>query len=341
MTDRNAAPLLSVRNLTVNFGGPDIVDDLSFDIGQGEIVALVGESGSGKSVGSLAIMGLLENATIQGSASLSGGASSGGQEAPTELVGLPARRLRALRGRRISMIFQDPLSSLDPLQTIGGQIREVLKAHTRLTGAALHSRAIALLEQVGIVDPEGCLALLPQRLSGGMRQRVMIALAIAAEPDLLFADEPTTALDVTVQAQVLRLLKGLRDQTGMAMVFITHNLAVASAIADRVIVLYAGQVVEDAPADVFFRRPAMPYSRALLSAAPRLEAVLAGYGHLEAPRGQVPSPGQRGTACRFAARCDDVRETPCLASMPSLVSIAANGEAHHTVRCARWEELAP
>ncbi|MEJ5142734.1 ABC transporter ATP-binding protein [Gluconobacter albidus] len=338
MTRKTTSPLLSVRNLTVSFGGSDIVDDLSFEIGHGEIVALVGESGSGKSVGSLAVMGLLENADIRGSACLAGAQGAGGD---TELVGLPARQMRALRGRRISMIFQDPLSSLDPLQTIGSQIREVLRAHTPLKGPALRARAIALLEQVGIVDPEGCLTLLPQRLSGGMRQRVMIALAIAAEPDLLFADEPTTALDVTVQAQVLRLLKGLRDQTGMAMVFITHNLAVASAIADRVIVLYAGQVVEDAPAEVFFRRPAMPYSRALLSAAPRLEAVMGGYGHLEAPRGQVPSPGQRGTACRFASRCDDVREGVCLAAMPPLVSIAGPGEANHTVRCARWEELAP
>ncbi|GBQ90429.1 peptide ABC transporter ATP-binding protein [Acetobacter nitrogenifigens DSM 23921 = NBRC 105050] len=326
--------LLAVRDLGVDFGGPPIVDGVSFSMKRGEIVALVGESGSGKSVASLALMGLLGRGNVTGSAILR---LNDGRE--TDLARISSRERRGVLGRHVSMIFQDPLSSLDPIQTIGAQMREVLSLHCGLRGGKAQARAIELLHEVGIVDPQACLKLIPQRLSGGMRQRVLIAMAIAGEPELLLADEPTTALDVTVQAQVLRLLLSLRARSGMGMIFITHNLAVASSIADRVIVLYAGQVVEDAPADAFFAAPAMPYSKALLGAAPGIDSVF-GARRLPILRGQVPAPGERGVGCRFAPRCDAMRPTPCQTQMPDLLNIADGENEVHAVRCGRWEELA-
>ncbi|WP_323993190.1 ABC transporter ATP-binding protein [Nguyenibacter sp. L1] len=334
-------PILRVRKLGVSFGQISLVDGLNFDVGRGEIVALVGESGSGKSVSSLAILGLLPGADISGSAVLRAPGPAGNREDDIELLGRPERLLRPLRGKRISMIFQDPMSSLNPIRTVGAQLREVLALHAGLRGPAAEWRAIDLLAQVGIVDPRGCMRLIPQRLSGGMRQRVVIALAIAGGPDLLFADEPTTALDVTIQAQVLRLLLDLRAEMGMAMVFITHNLAVASAIADRVIVLYAGQIVEDAPAAAFFAAPRMPYNRGLLAAAPGLDRIASGTRRLGTLPGQVPPPDARGAGCRFAPRCVWMTPDPCARRMPALEPVSPPGPAdpRHLARCARLGEI--
>lgn len=330
-----APPLLNVRRMHVDFGGPTIVEDVSFRVGRGEIIGLVGESGSGKSVASLALMGLLPRANVLGQAFMTLRDGRG-----VDLIGGKAAHRRGMLGRELSMIFQDPLSSLDPIMTIGRQIGEVLAVHRGLRGAAARARAIGLLDEVGIADPEGCLDLIPQHLSGGMRQRVLIAMAIAGEPELLLADEPTTALDVTVQAQVLSLLRALRDRTGMAMVFITHNLAVASTIADRVIVLYAGQVVEDAPAETFFRAPLMPYSRSLLAAAPKLGDVLEAGRRLPVLPGQVPPPGSRGPGCHFAARCAEVQPERCLTATPALLPVPDAGAGPHLVRCVRREARA-
>ncbi|MBB2202079.1 ABC transporter ATP-binding protein [Gluconacetobacter tumulisoli] len=340
MTAPGGGPVLRVRKLGVSFGQTSLVDGLNFDVGRGEIVALVGESGSGKSVSSLAILGLLPGADISGSAVLHAPGPAGDRDG-IELLGRPERLLRPLRGKRVSMIFQDPMSSLNPIRTIGAQLREILALHAGLDGRAAERRAVDLLAQVGIVDPQGCMRLIPQRLSGGMRQRVVIALAIAGGPDLLIADEPTTALDVTIQAQVLRLLLDLRADMGMAMVFITHNLAVASAIADRVVVLYAGQIVEDAPAAAFFAAPRMPYSRGLLAAAPGLDRIASGARRLGTLPGQVPPPDERGAGCRFAPRCAWMMPDPCARRMPALehVAPAGPGGPPHLARCARLEEI--
>jgi microcin C transport system ATP-binding protein len=255
-----SAPLLSVRDLTIRFGTTEATRNLSFDIAPGETVALVGESGSGKSVTALSVLKLLPPA-----ASISGQILFKGKD----LLTAPAAELRAVRGDEISMIFQEPMSSLNPVHTIERQIGETLAIHRGLRPNAARARTLELLDAVGIPDPQGRLSSYPHQLSGGQRQRVMIAMALANEPDLLIADEPTTALDVTVQAQVLTLLKSLQQRLGMAMLFITHDLGIVRKIADRVCVMTKGEIVETGPVATLFDNPQHAYTRHLLAAEPR------------------------------------------------------------------------
>ena len=261
---RSDAPLFEIRDLTLSVDGPDgsvrPVEDVSLSLRQGETLAIVGESGSGKSLTALAAMGLLPSAVrpTSGSIWLDG----------NDLLQLGEPAMRKLRGGRVAMIFQDPMSSLNPVHRAGDQVAEAIRAHRSLSQSAARNEALALFRRVGIADPEQRLAAYPHEMSGGMKQRVMIAMAIANRPALLIADEPTTALDVTVQAQILDLLATLKRETGMAMIFISHSLSVVAEIADRVTVMYAGQVVEDGIVADVFREPLHPYTRALLAASP-------------------------------------------------------------------------
>jgi peptide/nickel transport system ATP-binding protein len=307
---RPGEPLLSVRDLRVTFGRRHeepfrAVDGVSFDVRPGQTVGLVGESGCGKSVTSLAIMGLLPTRgnTVEGSAFFDG----------EDLLSLSGPQMRDRRGADIAMIFQDPLSSLNPVIQIGRQVTEVMERHQGLSRKEAMPRAADLLERVGIPDPTARLANYPHQLSGGMRQRALIAMALACQPRLLIADEPTTALDVTIQAQILALLKELVVETGTAMVMITHDLGVVAGLCDEVNVLYGGKIVERGTRHGLFARPRHPYTVGLLNSIPRLDA----------PRGEAlsPIPGSVAdnlpweSACAFAPRCPNkldvcVRRTP-------------------------------
>ncbi|MCR6494172.1 ABC transporter ATP-binding protein [Cellulomonas sp. P24] len=315
-TPDGGTPMLALDHLSVTFrsdAGPvHAVREVSFDVAPGEIVAVVGESGSGKSVSSRALLGLLPGtATVGGLARLDG----------VELTGLGGESMRRIRGDRIAMIFQEPATSLDPVRTVGWQVMEALRAHRRMSRRAAHQRAVELLDLVGIPDPERRVHSYPHQLSGGQKQRVMIAIAISCEPELIIADEPTTALDVTVQAAILDLLRGLRDRLGTGIVLITHNMGVVADLADRVVVMYRGQVVEQAPVAQLFAAPAHPYTQRLLAAVPYLGQgrsgidagaaptspagtttpdSLAGAGH-EAPAARVTSFTGSGGTGREAA----------------------------------------
>jgi oligopeptide/dipeptide ABC transporter ATP-binding protein len=302
-TSKPGEPLLAVRNLTSEFhtehGVVRAVDGVSFELRRGQIVGVVGESGCGKSVMALSILGLLPRprGKIAGGAVLLGG---------RQLVGLPERELCAIRGSRIAMIFQDPMSSLNPYLTVGEQIAEVAELHLSLGRREAWRRAVALLEKVHIPDPERRAAGYPHELSGGMRQRAMIAMALSCEPDILIADEPTTALDVTVQAQILSLLLDLRAERGLSILLITHDLGVVAASCDHVLVMYAGRIVEEAPRSALFRDPHHPYTRALLRSVPR--ADVPSRTRLAAPPGSPPRlDGTPLQACRFAPRCASVQ----------------------------------
>lgn len=307
--------LLHVENLQVRFathaGVARAVEDVSFSIDQGEVVGLVGESGCGKSVSALALLGLLPKK----------GCEVGGRVLweGRELLGGSENDWRQIRGREIAMVFQDPLLSLNPVFTVGDQIIEVLRLHLGMGGRAARQRAAELLTQVGIRRPTERLRAYPSQLSGGMRQRVMIAMAMAAQPKLLVADEPTTALDVTTQARVLRLIDRLRDQTGMAVLLITHDLGVVAELCERVIVLYAGRVAESARVDDLFDKPRHPYSEGLLRAVRRIDE-----GGVEAA-----IPGRIGPAtnyppgCRFHPRCSQVMDR-CRTEVPPLVQSGAS-----------------
>ena len=312
-----ASPLLDVRRLTIRLPAADAVRDLGFHVHAGETLAIVGESGSGKSLTALALMGLLPaRARIVSGAALFDG---------EELFALPERALRALRGRRIAMIFQEPMSSLNPVLTIGRQIAEVLQEHEGLTSRAARARAIDLLDLVRIADPHRRVDDYPHRLSGGMRQRVMIAMAVACRPRLLIADEPTTALDVTVQAQILALLDRLRRELSTALVLITHDLGVVGQWADRVVVMYAGRKVEEAPAEALLSAPRHPYTRGLLASALSMDHS---HHYRKGRLGEIPgaiasAQGERG--CAFAPRCPLVAPA-CRATVPPLIE-AAPGHA--------------
>ena len=287
--------ILSVKDLTIHIGAARPVDGISFDIAPGECFALLGESGCGKSMTALGIMRLLPAAAqVAG-----GGVGFEGKD----LLGLPESGMREVRGGGIGMIFQEPATSLNPVLTVGRQIVEALQLHAGLQGAAARARAVELLDQVGIPDPRRRLDEYPFQLSGGLRQRVMIAIALAGSPRLLIADEPTTALDVTIQAQVLDLLDELRKKQGMALLLITHDLGVVARMADRVGVMYAGQLVEDAPREAFFTRPAHPYSVRLFAALPDAERR---GGRLATIPGSVPAADARHAGCRFVERCSEV-----------------------------------
>lgn len=288
-----SAPLLEVRDLSISFGATQVVDRLSLRIGRGETLGLVGESGCGKSVTSLAIMGLLpaKGCRVEGSIALDG----------RELTRLGREEWRKVRGGRVAMVFQDPMTALDPLMTVGGHLAEVLTAHAGLSGAALRSEAASWLERVGIPDPAARLNAWPHELSGGMRQRVLVAMALAGRPELLIADEPTTALDVTIQAQILDLLVSLRQELSMSMLFITHDLGVVERVADRVAVLYAGRKVEEGAVSDVLRSPRHPYADGLLGSVPGFRPRT---GRLRSIPGQVPSPDRWPGGCRFHPRCD-------------------------------------
>jgi oligopeptide/dipeptide ABC transporter ATP-binding protein len=311
-------PLLSVRDLRTQFftreGVVHAVDGVSFDVAKGRTLGIVGESGCGKTVTALSIMGLIPKppARVVGGEVLFGG---------RDLTKLSERELEDVRGREIAMIFQDSMTSLNPTLTIGTQLTETLRRHFDLSKRAARVRAIELLEEVGLPKAASRLEDYPHRLSGGMRQRVMIAIAISCDPALLIADEPTTALDVTVQAQVLDLLEEMREAHDMAMIVITHDMGVIAEAAHDVLVMYAGQIVEQAPILSLFDRPEHPYTEALMGALPQLEDPGVRHRRLTAIPGRPPDLIHPPEVCRFAARCKYAGGDACTTRMPELREI--------------------
>ncbi|MGC4866243.1 ABC transporter ATP-binding protein [Micromonospora sp. DT53] len=317
------APVLEIRDLSVSFptetGTVSAVDAVSLDLAPGEIVGMVGESGCGKSVTAMSIAGLLPgSARVSGSVRLDG----------TQLVGARESALRRVRGREIAYIFQEPMTSLNPVLTVGRQIGEVLQVHERMSRRAARARAVELLTLVGIPSAAQRVDSYPHQLSGGMRQRVMIAMAVACGPKVLVADEPTTALDVTVQAGILQVLRDLRDRLGTSVLIITHDLGVIADIADRVVVMYAGRVVERAPVDDLFANPRHRYTAGLLSASPQ-PGRHAGTDRLTEIPGLVPVLASQPDACTFADRCPAV-DQQCRAAAPPLESV---GGTDHVAAC--------
>ncbi|MEC7763678.1 MAG: ABC transporter ATP-binding protein [Pseudomonadota bacterium] len=324
-------PLLEIRDLQVDLhtrrGDLRAIDGLSFSVSEGETVALIGESGCGKSLTALAIMGLLPTPPAE----LSGGSILYNEN---DIAKLPEKGMQAIRGRRISMIFQDPMSALNPVMTIGRQISEGLQRHFRLSAADARTRAIELLDTVRIPSPEARFDAYPHQLSGGMNQRVVIAAAIACEPDLLIADEPTTALDVTIQSQILELLRDIQARTGMGMIFITHDLGVVAEMADRAVVMYGGRKMEEAGIFDLFEKPRHPYTRGLLGSTPRPGDAPA--TRLTEITGSVPGLGDLPRGCVFSNRCASAFER-CAASRPALTRVDATTEA----ACFLVEEETP
>jgi len=327
------APLLEVEGLKTHFFTRDgvvrAVDGVSFSIQPGETLALVGESGCGKSVTSLSILRLIASPpgrTVAGAIRFNG----------RDLLGLSERAMRKVRGNEISMIFQEPMTSLNPVLTVGRQIAEALVLHRGLDRADASARAIEMLRLVNIPEAERRAAEYPHQMSGGMRQRVMIAMALACDPKLLIADEPTTALDVTIQAQILDLMRALKDKTGAAIMLITHDLGVVAEMAQRVVVMYAGRKVEEAAVNDLFERPRHPYTRGLIHSIPRLGAAKAVRGRLAEIPGMVPSLREPIAGCAFAARCAYAVERCRLEDPP----LEAKGEGH-TVACWEADRLPP
>ncbi len=322
-------PLLELRGLTTAFmtkrGKVNAIEDVSFSLREGEILGIVGESGSGKSVTALTIMGLLPVPPAHVAA---GEVIFAGRR----LTGLSDRQMQAIRGPGISMIFQEPMTSLNPVFSIGDQVMEAIRAHQRLPPAALRERAIGMLDKVGIPSAARRLDDYPHQMSGGQRQRVMIAMALACRPKLLIADEPTTALDVTIQAQILDLLMDLRDEFGMAVIVITHNMGVIAETADRVLVMYAGRIVEEAPVAGVFDHPLHPYTRGLLECIPSLTGDRA---RLVAIPGTLPEPARRPPGCHFRPRCRHALPG-CAAAAPILETLRPG----HGAACFRARELA-
>jgi oligopeptide/dipeptide ABC transporter ATP-binding protein len=319
--------VLEVDNLRVSFPGVDHtrlfpVDGVSFSLQRGETLALVGESGCGKSLTSLALLQLIPApGRIEAGSSIRLG--------DTDVLALEGEALRRIRGRRIGMIFQDPMTSLNPVFTVEAQITEGILAHFRISRAEARQRALQLLQEVGIPDPAERLKAYPHQLSGGMRQRVMIAIALSAEPEILVADEPTTALDVTVQAQILEVLDELRSRRGMAVLLITHDLGIVAGRADRVAVMYAGQIVEEAPTQQLFDNPSHPYTQGLFASVPRITGPLQ---RLNPIRGSVPAPAAWPSGCRFRPRCPKAFDRSEIE--PPLLSVGPD----HRMRCWLAEE---
>ncbi len=314
-------PLLEVKNLETHFYTQDgvvkAVNNVSFHVDKGETLGIVGESGSGKSVTSLSVMRLIPSppGKIVGGQILFDG---------DDLVKYSEDEMRNIRGKDIAMIFQDPMTSLNPVLTIGRQITEALELHMKMTGREARNRAAELLAMVGIASPEKRLDDYPHQFSGGMRQRVMIAMALSCNPQLLIADEPTTALDVTIQAQILELIGRLQDELGMAVIIITHDLGVVAGMADRVNVMYAGRVIEEGPTDQIFADPRMPYTIGLLQSIPRLDEQR---GHrLDPIRGLPPDLINLPQVCPFSPRCDFVQDV-CYEQVPPLRPVANNQRA--------------
>ncbi|MDE5444881.1 ATP-binding cassette domain-containing protein [Bradyrhizobium sp. CSA207] len=313
-------PLVSIEGLSVAFNGVPVLRGVDLKLQKGEALGLVGESGSGKSVTWLAALGLLpRHARVSGSVRLDGG----------EILGAGEAELDQVRGGRVAMIFQDPASALNPVLTIRKQLCETLALHRDLSGAAVKAEALRLLDLVGIPDAARRLSAYPHEFSGGQVQRIMIAMALAGNPDLLIADEPTTALDATIQAQILELLWSIRREMGMAMVLISHDLGVVAENCDRVAVMYAGRIVEEAPSNQLFADPVHPYAQGLIGALPPLDGPRR---RLTAIAGTVPDPASMPGGCAFAPRCALAAE-PCGHAAPSLAPIADS----RTVACIRAE----
>jgi peptide/nickel transport system ATP-binding protein len=315
--------VLEVRDLRVSFpaGGDHRrfypVDGVSFSLERGETMALVGESGSGKSLTSLALLQLVPSpGRVEPGSVIRMG--------ETDVLALRGEALRQIRGRRVGMIFQDPMTSLNPVFTVGDQITEGILAHFKMPRATARERALQLLQEVGIPDPAARLKAYPHQLSGGMRQRVMIAIALSAEPEILVADEPTTALDVTVQAQILEVLDRLQDSRGMAVLLITHDLGIVAGRADRVAVMYAGQIVEEAPTAQLFANPSHPYTQGLFASVPRISGPLR---RLNPIGGSIPAPTAWPSGCRFRPRCPKAFDKSELE--PPLLTV----EPDHQMRC--------
>ena len=315
-------PLLEIRDLTVLFTGPEgvarAVDGLDLTVGEGETVGLVGESGCGKSVTALAVLRLVDppgHIAHGSSVRLEG----------RDLLALGAKEIRAVRGNHVALVFQEPLSALNPVLRIGAQIAEAIRAHESVSRSTARWRAVEMLTAVGIPDAARHAAAYPHQLSGGMRQRALIAMALACHPKLLLADEPTTALDVTIQAEILELLDGLQRRLGMAVLLITHNLGIVAERTRRVYVMYAGQIVEEAPTERLFARPAHPYTEGLMGAVPSLEERK---DRLQAVPGQVPPATAWPGGCRFHPRCPYAWEK-CRNEMPGLIEV----EPAHAARC--------
>lgn len=319
-SDLNDTPLLSLEGLTLRFKGQsnDVVDGVSLKVRRGEVLCVVGESGCGKSVTAMAIMGLLPKRAAQ--------ISSGMLDIEGKSLSLTHQAVpSSLRGNRIAMIFQEPMTSLNPSFTIGNQIGEAVRQHRGGSKAQARARSLEMLARVGIASPEKRLSEYPYQLSGGMRQRVMIAMALANDPQILIADEPTTALDVTIQAQILNLIRDLRDETGMGTMMITHDLGVVAEIADTVAVMYGGQVVEQGPVAAVFSDPQHPYTIGLMSAMPRLDRP---GERLSIVPGTVPTIAAMPQGCRFRTRCafatDACAVRPDLAQVAPLHSVACH-----------------
>ncbi|HTN10351.1 MAG TPA: ABC transporter ATP-binding protein [Acetobacteraceae bacterium] len=310
-----APKLLDVANLRINFGTMSVVDGVSLSLSAGEVLGLVGESGSGKSMTALALMRLLppggtlaaDRLTLLGE----------------DLLAAPARRLEALRGHQIGMIFQEPMTALNPVLSIGSQIGETARRHLKINRQEARDRGIEALKRVGIPAPESRIDDFPHQLSGGMRQRVMIAMALVCEPRLLIADEPTTALDVTIQAQILELLQDLQAEYHMGIILISHDLGVISSFADRVAIMYCGQVVEEALADRIFHQPMHPYTEGLLASIPATDHDVE---RLTAIEGTVPPPWALPPGCRFAPRCGYAREI-CTTAQPPMTQLRPGSRA--------------
>ena len=325
----NMESLLKVTNLQTAFRtdyGPNVtVDDVSFAVKHSETVAIVGESGSGKSVTALSILQLLgkRGYIAKGSIEFNG----------IELTKASKQEMQKIRGNDISMVFQEPMSALNPVLKIGYQLVEAIRLHTTLDKQQAKQHAVDMLKKVGLPDPERVMRAYPFALSGGMRQRVMIAMALACKPKLLIADEPTTALDVTVQAQIMRVMKQLCAESGTSILLITHDLGVVAEMADRVIVMYAGQVVEEGSVFDIFEKPKHPYTKALLKAVPTLTDD---EHELTAIPGSVPAQYQHMTGCKFANRCAYV-QPHCTKASPELVKV--DDQTGQSTRCFEWERL--
>ncbi len=330
-------PVLAVEDLKTYFftdaGVIRAVNGVTLTVGEGETLAIVGESGSGKSVTGLTVMRLLGRTTarvVGGSVTFNTARGDA-----VDLLALSEREMSAVRGRDLAMIFQDPMSSLNPVFTVGDQVAEPLRVHKGLGRREAYEQAVELLVQVGLSDPGQRLKAYPHELSGGMRQRVMIAMALACDPRLLIADEPTTALDVTIQAQIIDLLRRLQKERGMSMVFVTHDLKLVGEIADRVAVMYASQVVEEGRVGDVLAHPRHPYTRALLDCIPSRRDSAGNRRSLKPIPGTMPNPLSPSAGCRFHARCVHARPE-CLERDPPLETV---GDQHVT-RCIRWKELA-
>ncbi|UYQ72532.1 ABC transporter ATP-binding protein [Pelagibacterium flavum] len=335
MTNPAAIPLLEVTGLKTSFSTPRgvvrSVDDVSFSIPAGKTLGVVGESGSGKSVTSLSIMRLVG----RGGGSIDEGSIRFNKPGKPgiDIRALNEAEMRAVRGNDIAMIFQEPMTSLDPVWSIGAQIIEAIRLHQKVSKKEAREKAIEMLRLVGIPAPENRVDDFPHQLSGGMRQRVMIAIALSCRPSLLIADEPTTALDVTIQAQILDLIRRLQKEIGMSVLFITHNLGVVAEIADRVAVMYAGQVVEEGPVRAIFSAPRHPYTVGLLKSIPN-PAVRSASSKLETIGGTPPNPLDLPNGCRFAPRCPLAIDA-CRKAPPPLFDV----DADHGARCIRWQEV--